>query len=62
MLVLKRKDGESVVVDGPARIKVIEVGCNWVKIGIEAPNGTRIIREELIEVETEQEAPCPACI
>ncbi|MEM3427696.1 MAG: carbon storage regulator [Nitrososphaerales archaeon] len=51
MLVLSRKKNEGVVikgVDGEIRIVVIEMDRTRVRLGISAPKGYLILREELI--------------
>jgi carbon storage regulator len=51
MLVLTRKRNEGIVIDGidgVVRIVVIEVDKGKVRLGIEAPKGRTIIREELL--------------
>ena len=47
MLILSRKTGETVVIDGRIRVKVIRVEGDVVKIGIEAPPEVSIHREEV---------------
>lgn len=47
MLVLARKAGETVIVDGPCVIKVLELKQGLVKIGIEADSQVSIIRGEI---------------
>jgi carbon storage regulator len=47
MLVLSRKLNESIVIDGDIRITIVGIRGNHVRIGIEAPDSVRIIREEL---------------
>ena len=47
MLVLTRKAGESVVIDGDIVIKVSQVQGNRVKLCIEAPKSHRIVRAEI---------------
>ena len=47
MLVLNRKEGESVVIDDNIKVVVLKVKGRQVKIGIEAPRDTKIAREEL---------------
>jgi carbon storage regulator len=47
MLVLSRKLNESIIVDGDIRITIVGIRGNHVRIGIEAPDSVRIIREEL---------------
>ena len=49
MLILDRKVGEVIVIDGNILIKVISVNSTRVKIGIEAPKEVVILREELLE-------------
>lgn len=48
MLVLSRKTGETVVIDGGVRITVVSVGRSTIRIGVEAPTGKTILREELL--------------
>jgi carbon storage regulator len=50
MLVLTRKQGEAIRI-GDVSIKVVKVGGNTVKIGVEAPITTRILRGELVHQE-----------
>lgn len=47
MLVLTRKCGEEIVIDGNIRVQVLKVQGNRVRIGIETPTGVRILRAEL---------------
>lgn len=47
MLVLSRKVGETLVIDGNVRLTVVRVSGNRVAIGIEAPDDVRILRGEL---------------
>ena len=54
MLVLTRKKGESLVIDDQIKVQVVEVKGKQVRIGIEAPKGIKICREEIYkEVEKE---------
>jgi len=48
MLVLTRKQGESILIGEEIEIKIIEVSKNEVKIGIQAPKDVKVIRKELI--------------
>ena len=67
MLILSRKVGETVVIDGRIRVKVIRMEGDVVKIGIEAPSDVSIHRQELYDeihsnnkeavVETRHELP-----
>jgi carbon storage regulator len=47
MLVLDRKLREGFWIDGGIFVKVLSVGRERVKLGIEAPDDVRIVREEL---------------
>ena len=51
MLILSRKVGEQIVIDGGITILVTYIGADQVKLGIEAPPATRILRSELIDKE-----------
>jgi len=64
MLVLTRKAGERIVIDNHIVLEVLEVLGNRVRLGIQAPRGVPILRQELIvEMAEEAEAkrePAPA--
>jgi carbon storage regulator len=47
MLVLSRKVGERILVGDQIRITVVRVTSGGVRLGIEAPDGTTVVREEL---------------
>jgi len=53
MLVLRRKVGESIVLDGVINISVLAVEGERVKIGISAPADVTIVREELLRIVTD---------
>ena len=49
MLVLARRAGESVVIDGRITVTVVEVArSGQVRLGITAPREVRIVRQELV--------------
>jgi carbon storage regulator len=50
MLVLSRKVGEGIQVGPDITIMLVRIGSEQVRIGIEAPPETRILRGELVEV------------
>ncbi len=61
MLVLRRKVGESIVLDGVINISVLAVEGERVKIGISAPPDVTIVREELLRIVTDAvNNPAPA--
>jgi carbon storage regulator len=47
MLVLTRKPGEKVVLDGDITVTLVEVKGNQVRLAFEAPDHVRILRGEL---------------
>jgi carbon storage regulator CsrA len=47
VLVLARKVDESILIGDDIHVKIISIEKGVVKIGIEAPNDVRIIRDEL---------------
>jgi carbon storage regulator len=53
MLVIRRKAGESIVVDGEIEIVVLTVSPTRVKLGIHAPEGVPVCRKELAEAAEE---------
>jgi carbon storage regulator len=56
MLVLTRKANERIVIGDDIRITVAAVRGNVVRIGVEAPPQTTILREELLPVGQRPEA------
>jgi carbon storage regulator len=49
MLILSRKLGESIVIDGRIHVKVMRVEGDVVKLGIEAPSEVPVHRQEVYE-------------
>lgn len=49
MLLLKRKPGESLILDGKIKITVVASGSEGVKLAIDAPRDVSVLREELVE-------------
>lgn len=49
MLVLARKEDESIVIGDNIKIKIISIEKGIVKLGIEAPKDITIMRSELLE-------------
>jgi carbon storage regulator len=47
MLVLTRKSGQDVVLDGGIRITIVSVGRDRVRVGVTAPPDIRVDREEV---------------
>ncbi len=59
MLVLSRRSGEQIVIDGKIKITIIEIHGRQVRLGIEAPAEVRVLREELVD-RKEMVAVCSA--
>lgn len=49
MLILSRKTGESLVIDGRITVKIIRTDGDTVKVGIEAPADIPVHRQEVYE-------------
>jgi carbon storage regulator len=58
MLVLGRRKDQSITVGENIRFVVLGIKGTIVKIGIEAPNDTRILRTELLELKSIDNEPC----
>ncbi len=48
MLVLSRRNGESIVIDGRITVTVVEVRGRQIRLGIEAPKEIPVRREEVV--------------
>lgn len=48
MLILSRKVGDAVLIDGGIRIVVLAADARSVRLGIEAPSDVGIVREEIV--------------
>lgn len=60
MLVLSRKIGESLVIDGEITIKVSQIQGNRVKLCIDAPRTHRVVRAEIQPEEVSAVSPLAA--
>jgi carbon storage regulator len=56
MLVLSRKRFEGLQIGDNIKITVVKIDRNGVRLGIEAPNGVSILREELLRDADERDA------
>lgn len=56
MLVLTRKPGEKIHVGPEIVVTVLEVVGNKIRLGIDAPENVRVLREELLGVAAAQPA------
>ncbi len=64
MLILSRKLGESLIIDGRITVKVVRLDGDVVKLGIEAPGDVPVHREEVyLEIQrNNQQALAPGRI
>jgi carbon storage regulator len=49
MLVLSRKVGDKLVIDGNITVEVVKISANRISLGIVAPSNVKILRGELTE-------------
>ncbi len=54
MLVLTRREGEAIVIDGDVRVVVLSSDHRGVRLGIEAPRERSVLREELLQQVAEE--------
>lgn len=47
MLILSRKIGESLVINGNIEVKIVDISGDKIKIGVEAPKEVSVFRSEL---------------
>ncbi len=57
MLVLSRKNRETVVIDGCITVKVLQIKGNTIRLGIDAPKDMSVRRGELLQEVTIELAP-----
>ena len=48
MLILTRKIGEAIAIDGNITVRLLEIKGGQIKLGIEAPNHIAVHREEVL--------------
>ena len=51
MLVLSRKVGDKLVIDGNITVEVVKIQGNRISLGIVAPSNVKILRGELTETQ-----------
>ena len=56
MLVLSRKIGERIVINDLITVEVLQIIGNRVRLGVTAPAGIPILREELLGTRTKNDA------
>jgi carbon storage regulator len=53
MLILRRRIGERIVIDGRIEVTVLHVRGGKVRLGFNAPRNVRVLREEVLRPSTE---------
>jgi carbon storage regulator len=56
MLIIRRRDGESVLIGGEVDVEILECGQGQVKLGIRAPRGFFVLRKEIWTAQEENRA------
>ncbi|MEG0642049.1 MAG: carbon storage regulator [Clostridium sp.] len=54
MLVLKRREGESIIIGDNIEVNIVEVSNGGVKLSVSAPKSMKIVRKELLEAIKEE--------
>ncbi len=54
MLILGRRPGDAILIDGGIRVVVLAVEGGTVRLGIEAPDSVGIVREEIVTEITDE--------
>ena len=62
MLVLTRKAGETITIDGDIVVQVVQVRGKQVRIGVSAPKSKKVQRGELIPVLNKVLLPKPSLL
>ena len=62
MLVLTRKVGEQLIIDGDIRVTVVSLGQGRVKIGIDAPEWVKVDRQEIHDRKHTEPSETPVAV
>ena len=55
MLILTRKQGESITIGDDIRVTILDVKGKYVRVGIEAPRNLAVHRQEISPIEKEND-------
>jgi carbon storage regulator len=47
MLILRRREGESILIGDDVEIEIVQIGANKVRVGVRAPDHVRVVRKEI---------------
>ena len=61
MLIIRRRQGEAILIGENVEVRVVEVGAGRVKLGISAPAEVLILREEIRLGDDARERTASAC-
>ncbi len=56
MLILTRKQGESITIGDDIRVTILDVKGKYVRVGIEAPRSLAVHRQEIAPVENKNQS------
>jgi carbon storage regulator len=59
MLILRRRIGERIVIDGRIEVTVLHVRGGKVRLGFSAPRNVRVLREEVLRPSASESRPDP---
>ncbi len=62
MLILRRKIGERIVIDGQIEVTVLHVRGGKVRLGFSAPRHVRVLREEVLRSSPDGAAADPTAV
>ena len=61
MMVMRRREGEKILIGDDIVIHITHIGRNRVRVGIEAPRELRVVAEEIQRVTEENTAAAATC-
>jgi carbon storage regulator len=56
MLILRRREGESIRIGDEIEVEIVQIGANKVRVGVRAPEQIRVVRKEVYDVGEENAA------
>lgn len=56
MLVLTRRDGQAIQIGDDIVVRILAISGRWIRVGVEAPESTKILRLELVDRASEKAA------
>jgi len=63
MLILNRKEGQSIVIGDGIELVVVSIEGNQIKLGVKAPKSVKVYRKELLEsIQNQNMASVPSSI